>query len=349
MSDTLKRKYSELSTSEAVDVHEESCSGSVTIDIDPDGDLYMELKAGSLKVSQKVLSISSKVFHAMLGNGSRFKESVEKTLAPDGIQIVAFPDDDFETMVIIARIMHLQSNKVPTEMTFRLLYQVAVLCDKYDLLNCLGPWPKMWATPYLDSYRLKGYEGWLFISIVFKFAGLYKEVTRHLILNTEISAAGVLVSKTGVSIGEHVSSAVLGKSPACLRIVGRLTADNARADQLIKARANTMFVVMDLYWQEFCKLRFSNKKRVCKVGSKAALCDAINLGCLYQRMSTLSDPRVSICQSTVDCIVTLSEKVMDVSTWGIKFGDHRTCDVGSRLTSEAKKLSSSVQGLDMST
>ena len=193
------------------DRHEDTRFAAATIIIDADGDLTIRLKGGKLKVSRKVLSISSPVFHAMLGAECRFKESTDKEFERDGTRTVSFEDDDFQTMAMIARIMHLQSDKVPDKLTFQQLYQVAILCDKYDLKRCLGYWPKSWSTPYLDPYGTEGYEGWLFMSIVFGYDGLFKEVTRHLILNSKVSQDGSLVTTKGINFGDRVSSSITGK------------------------------------------------------------------------------------------------------------------------------------------
>ena len=193
------------------DRHEDTRFAAATIMIDADGDLTMRLKGGKLKVSRKVLSISSPVFRAMLGAECKFKEGIDKESERDGTQAVSFEDDDFQTMAMIARIMHLQNDQVPEKLSFKQLHQVAILCDKYDLKRCLGYWPKNWATPYLNSYAIEGYEGWLFMSIVFGYDGLFKEVTRHLILNSKVSGDNSLVTPKGIDLGERVSSTITGK------------------------------------------------------------------------------------------------------------------------------------------
>ena len=210
----LRRRCPSVSSQSEDDMsdrHEDIRFAAATIMIDTDGDLNMRLKGGKLKVSRKVLLTSSPVFRAMLGAGSPFKESTDKGLERDGTQAVNLEEDDFQTMAMIARIMHLQSGQVPEKLSFKELYQVAILCDKYDLRRCLGYWPKMWATPYLDSYGIEGYEGWLFMSTVFAYEGLFKEVTRHLILNSEVSRENSLVTTKGIDLGEHVASTITGK------------------------------------------------------------------------------------------------------------------------------------------
>ena len=106
---------------------------------------------------------------------------------------------------------------------------------------------------------------------------------------------------------------------------------------------------MDLYWQEFGKLRDSRKARVCKVGgANVAKCDALNLGCLLQQFPNLDDPRRTAPSGdeTVNSIAAESEVILDVcGALVFKFGDHRSCAVGTRLAAQAKDVLESVHGL----
>ena len=129
------------SSTEQDDAHTDQLSEpriSPTIVIDHEGDLYMDLLDGKLKVSRKALSLSSPVSLAMFGAGSRFAETTHKSFASDGVQVVPFDDDDFEAMTVIARIIHLQHDQVEKSLSFSQIFQVAILCDKYDLKRCLG-------------------------------------------------------------------------------------------------------------------------------------------------------------------------------------------------------------------
>lgn len=119
---------------------------------DPEGDLKMVLDKGTLLVSRKVLTLSSNVFRAMLGKGSKFMEAGDSNRNQDGVQIIQFPEDQYETMTVVANVIHLQFDKVPKEVSFQQLYQIAILCDKYDLKRCLNHYPDMWSKPYIDSY-----------------------------------------------------------------------------------------------------------------------------------------------------------------------------------------------------
>ena len=183
--------------------------------IDDEGDLYIELSDGKLKVSRKVMTLSSPVFLAMLGTRSKFAEAKGKSRTFNGLQVVAFLDDNLSEMIIVARIIHLQHSQVPRSLAFQQLYQMAVLCDKYDLRHCLGLWPKQWTKPWLQSYSVKGYEGCLVIAKAFQLSGLYKATTRHFILNAlyDERSGGIVIDNPDVS--DHVSPNVLSQYSLC--------------------------------------------------------------------------------------------------------------------------------------
>ena len=217
-----KRKYddvidvdsdSDSGSDPSVDHHEDTRNAhmSMAYTIDQDGDLKMELDGGSIIVSRKALSLSSPVFRAMLGKDSKFQETVNQVVDSDGVQTIAFPDDNFLAMVTISRIIHLQSDQVAQNVSFSQLQQIAILCDKYDLKRCLGPWIDIWTKPYLDSYATEGFEGWLFMSRVFRYSGLFKDMTRHIVLFSKISETGEHIIGKGHNVAEHLPTPIMGK------------------------------------------------------------------------------------------------------------------------------------------
>ena len=110
-----------------------------------------------------------------------------------------------------------------------------------------------------------------------------------------------------------------------------------------------MFLIQDLYWQEQKKLLASESSRVCQVGgSHVAKCDAINLGLLLQKLPKLTDPREEISWRTVKDMIAIPRTIEDICGALIfKFGDHRPCVIGKRLTTEVQKVLEGVHGLDL--
>ena len=49
------------------------------------------------------------------------------------------------------------------------------------------------------------------MSTVFGYEGLFKEVTRHLLLNSKVSRDNSLVTNKGIDLGERVASTITGK------------------------------------------------------------------------------------------------------------------------------------------
>ena len=184
---------------------------SQTSVIDREGDLYMILDHGRLLVSRKALCLGSPVLLAMLGDDSQFSECKARMTGSDGIQTITFQDDDFSAMQVVVKIVHLQNDRVPQNVSFQQLHQIAILCDKYDLKRCLGYWPEKWAAPWLKSYSQVGYEAMLFISIAFRFTSAFKVTTAHLIRNTMVSSSGSLITISEVEVGEGVSSKIVGE------------------------------------------------------------------------------------------------------------------------------------------
>jgi hypothetical protein len=45
---------------------------------------------------------------------------------------IPFPKDDPEAILTVLRIAHLQFNSIPKIQTRSSLYQLAIICDKYD-------------------------------------------------------------------------------------------------------------------------------------------------------------------------------------------------------------------------
>jgi hypothetical protein len=189
---------------------------SQTSVIDREGDLYMILDHGKLLVSRKALCLGSPVFLAMLGDDSQFSECRARMTGSDGVQMITFQDDHFSAMQVVVNIMHLQNDRVPQNVSFQQLHQIAILCDKYDLKRCLGYWPEKWAAPWLKSYSKTGYEAMLFISITFKLTSAFKDITAHLMCNTMVSSSGSLITIFEVEVGEGVSSKIIGESTLLL-------------------------------------------------------------------------------------------------------------------------------------
>ncbi|KAF8436196.1 hypothetical protein BDZ91DRAFT_310257 [Kalaharituber pfeilii] len=164
------------------------------INIDPEGDITLAvphtLEGSTIKaiayfrVNSQILCIASPVFRAMLSKTSSFKEATslanrDPKSDPTEVQLL---DDNPKALAIILRAIHLQSDWVPDSLTTEQLYQVAVVCDKYDMRQSLEHWLRNWI-PQRESEASTNPHKWLFISIAFARKQILRDVSRSIILS----------------------------------------------------------------------------------------------------------------------------------------------------------------------
>ena len=132
----------------------------------PDGDLRMGLplnrtfKSPGLLVNKHTPRLGSPVFGTMLAVNSAF---LDNTMDEDGVQVLHFPDSHFDLMEITMKVFHLRGHEIPQAVSFEILYQLAVLCDKYDLGRGLGPWGERWSQQYIKCLASTVTERMLFV------------------------------------------------------------------------------------------------------------------------------------------------------------------------------------------
>jgi len=183
--------------------------------IDPNGDLNMIFSDNQIPskkkmvVSRHVLCLSSKVFEAMLGDHSHFREATAPIISRDGVREAKFEDDDFDAMTIIMNVLHLQHQNVPKQMVFDQLHKIAILCDKYDLTRSMGLWPDTWAQQHVKQVGKKGFHGWLLIATVFRQGEAFTKMTKHIILNSTLNPDGDLLTAEGWTFDEGVPSTII--------------------------------------------------------------------------------------------------------------------------------------------
>jgi len=217
------------------------------IKFDPHGDVILVIPSQNdpsavarFQVNSGVLCLASPVFQAMLGSYSRFKEATNPRLATIGaggaqhgsssppIEL-PLPDDDPDTFAVVLRILHLQFHKIPTAMLALgedeekyKLYQMAIICEKYDLKHVLLYWLEMWTSLRLNELGYKNItmstttgSRWLFIAYAFGYSRLFNLVSRELILHCHVDRSGELFlpSQThGRLDTNYLPQSVIGKS-----------------------------------------------------------------------------------------------------------------------------------------
>lgn len=152
-----------------------------TIFLHDNGDVVMLTigkKKLSVAASRTVLTILSPVFKAMLTGG--FREAVATNSQ------IPLPDDDPDALLLLLRIAHLKFKDLPHTLSFRALYKLAVVCDKYDAAGAVRPFWDKFGGPFLSYIEEEGYEEWLYIAWTFGIRDVCITVMKRLALETII-------------------------------------------------------------------------------------------------------------------------------------------------------------------
>ena len=204
-SDTQPQEANEDQSEGSEDVTTESKNSASDVSKDTEDESSAPPSEIEMLVSSRHLMLSSPVFKAMLQH-SNFAEG--KELQDSKKVTIPLPEDDPDAFAIILDIVHGRNRKVPKEVNLDLMGKLAVLVDKYQMLEVVEMFSDIW----IDGLRVnlpKNFTAdavpWLGIAWVFK-----KEVEfRH--LTSIIEQEGD--SKLGKEFGEEVPvpELVIGK------------------------------------------------------------------------------------------------------------------------------------------
>jgi hypothetical protein len=133
--------------------------------------------------SKTVMSLASPVWKAMFDR----RKWAESTATE-----IPFPDDDIDAMLIVLRIAHLRFQEIPSKNGLSLedLFQVAIICDKYDTVGLVRPFMDLhcWTEnliPNVES-RTKCDPSWSFIAWTFGYDTSFDALARHLALTVSL-------------------------------------------------------------------------------------------------------------------------------------------------------------------
>ena len=150
---------------------------------DPDGD--RQIIAGPdgsqeiFTVSSYAMSLACKPWKAMLGKGSRFVEASISQTTP-----IPFPEDNVEALAVLLNACHLEFTRVPVVIELEQLYNLAVICDKYDASKLVVPWLHRWTGDNRISSMSSAFLAErLFISWAFGDQKAFRDIAEFLIKN----------------------------------------------------------------------------------------------------------------------------------------------------------------------
>ena len=126
-------------------------------------------------VSSKHLTLTSKVFKSMMKNC--FKEGSE--LREQGSARLPLPDDSLDALLILLNLMHGKVKEVPREIGLSVLIAVAVLVDKYELIEITDLVADRWIASAVDT-ALQQFDNllpWPCILWVFRKSEIFGRMT----------------------------------------------------------------------------------------------------------------------------------------------------------------------------
>ncbi|KAF3910747.1 hypothetical protein ABW21_db0209788 [Orbilia brochopaga] len=135
-------------------------------------------------VASHALCMASKVWKRII-HPNGFRELETEPHGSDGatIKVIRLEDDAANTLDMVFSIIHLRTESIPKNLSFRRLRQLAIICDKYECGKALGPWPGMWMQEHIANAMAPGFEDWLFIAKVLDPTQMRaKEISRNLVL-----------------------------------------------------------------------------------------------------------------------------------------------------------------------
>jgi hypothetical protein len=130
-----------------------------------------------IRVSSKHLALASRVFQSMLRPGFLAGDQ----LRSQGFANLSLPDDNPAAMLILSNLVHGKNRRVPLKVKTSMLLELAILVDKYELLEItetiLGSWFKNLKNDIPQGFS-EDLLSWICISWVFENEELFEQATK---------------------------------------------------------------------------------------------------------------------------------------------------------------------------
>ncbi|KAH7355426.1 hypothetical protein BKA65DRAFT_535649 [Rhexocercosporidium sp. MPI-PUGE-AT-0058] len=129
------------------------------------------------------------------------------------VEELDFTGDNSEALLILLRIAHRDFEKVPPNLSYTELLNLAVLCDQYDCVKMTKPWIEDWLKGEATLSLWPGHENWLFIAWVFGRATVFEDLAIHLIRTIRIDGEGYCRNTQDKPLAEPIPAGII--EPIC--------------------------------------------------------------------------------------------------------------------------------------
>ncbi|KAI9770476.1 MAG: hypothetical protein M1839_003191 [Geoglossum umbratile] len=141
-------------------------------------------------VSSVAMSLASPVWNKIMN--PPFGEPAHLAEKP-----ISFLEDNASALLILLRIAHLQFREVPLELDYTNLFNISVLCDKYDCLDIIQPWVGTWLEGMEAFAMTSGCEGSLFIAWALGNEVVFEKLAEELVRDVCVSDTGECLLSSG--------------------------------------------------------------------------------------------------------------------------------------------------------
>ena len=90
---------------------------------------------------------------------------------------MALPDDDPKSMILLCKIVHMQTKDLVQEPSFKELADIAIVCDKYRCTESVRWWLRFWITKKLALPEARNFEKLIFVTYLCDLPQEFEEVT----------------------------------------------------------------------------------------------------------------------------------------------------------------------------
>ncbi|KAF2114364.1 hypothetical protein BDV96DRAFT_647072 [Lophiotrema nucula] len=175
-----------------------SVQGAPAGDLDqsPEGEANEPADAPAMPVALPV-HLDEEVSAVGMGIAPRFPE-------------VCLPGAIPEAVGIMLSVIHLRMDLLPPAIDFDTIYNLAVLCEKFDMENLLGEQAIPWVHRLLPHALESGSIHWMYVAWVFKFPELFEAHLQHLACTSIIVDGRLDVHGIDARSGDHLVDLVTG-------------------------------------------------------------------------------------------------------------------------------------------
>lgn len=149
-------------------------------------------------------------------------EGVKISFLPASDELHDFREDDADALLLLLRIAHLDFISVKKQLSVAELYNLAILCDKYDCVHLVKPWVDEWSLWVAHGARHQvGGEllsKRLFIAWSFGRIEDFRASASVLLMQSGTDKNGQLLDLEGEVIPEVMPPGVIGQYIICLTL-----------------------------------------------------------------------------------------------------------------------------------